>query len=239
MIERMIELMDLTIGNASPLLVKQTLHFAAGTLTALIGRNGSGKSTLLRVMSGAQKALAGEVTIGGVNPATASVSELARIVGVVGTESVRIRNLTCRELVSLGRSPHTGLFGRLNEHDVKAVNDAMGLVGMREFAERQVTEISDGEMRRVMIARALAQDTPVILLDEPTSFLDVPGRYEVCRLLARLTQERGKTIVYSTHELEPALQYANNIALLADKSLLMLPPADMRVNSQFKSLFEM
>lgn len=234
----MIEFKNLTIGNSAPLLVDQTLQFAPRTLTALIGRNGSGKSTLLRVMAGAQKAMKGQVTIDGLNPATASVSELAHKVAVVNTDTVKIRNLTCRQLVGMGRAPLTGLFGRLYSHDLKAVDDALADVGMTDLALRQVTEISDGEMRRVMIARALVQDTPVILLDEPTSFLDVPGRYEICRLLARLAHIHGKTIVYSTHELEPALKYADAVALLADLSLLMLPPDEIRVNQQFKSLFE-
>lgn len=233
----MIDLKNITVGNGTPLLVNQSLHIASDTLTALIGRNGSGKSTLLRVICGEQKPMAGVVTVGGLNPAKASPAELARMVAVVTTESVRLRNLTCRELVALGRSPYTGIFGKLSDEDERIVDDAINAVGMNAFTSRQTTQISDGEMRRIMIARALAQDTPVMLLDEPTSFLDVPGRYEICRLLSALARHRNKTILYSTHELDPALQYADNIVLLTDRQLLALPPAEMRRNSTFQSLF--
>lgn len=215
----MIELRDLTIGNSSPLLVEQNLTLPSNTLTALIGRNGSGKSTLLRVISGEQSPIAGEVIIGGINPAKVTTAELAKIVSVVTTESVRVRNLTCRQLIALGRSPYTGLFGKLSAKDEQKVDDALNAVGMGEFANRQITQISDGEMRRIMIARALAQDTPVMLLDEPTSFLDVPGRYEICRLLAELAHKHGKTILYSTHELEQARECADEIILIANRQL--------------------
>lgn len=233
----MIELKNLTISNSAALLVEQNLTLPSNTLTALIGRNGSGKSTLLRVISGEQSPMSGEVIIGGTNPAKATAAELAKIVSVVTTESVRVRNLTCRQLIALGRSPYTGLFGKLTADDEQKVDDALNAVGMGEFANRQITQISDGEMRRIMIARALAQDTPVMLLDEPTSFLDVPGRYEICRLLAELAHRHGKTILYSTHELEQALQYSDWILLLAKHSLQMHRPSALQQSPPFQSIF--
>lgn len=236
----MIKLLNLTVGNGTtPLLLNQNIEICRpGTLTALIGRNGSGKSTLLRVLCGQQRPTHGEALIGDLDPAQASPMTLAKHIAVVTTETVRVRNLTCRELVAMGRTPYTGLLGNLSPTDERCVSEALDAVGMAEFAARQLTQISDGEMRRVMIARALAQDTPVMILDEPTSFLDVPGRYEVCRLLSNLAHRQNKTIVYSTHELEPAMRYADSIALLAEKRLLILPPEKMRANDQFKSLFE-
>lgn len=228
----MIELKNLTIGNREPLIVEQNLSLEANTLTALIGRNGSGKSTLLRVLSGEQKPLGGEVNIGGLNPAKASPAELSKMIAVVTTETVRVRNLRCREFVALGRSPYTGIFGKLSEEDDEKVSKAIAAVGMTAFASRQVTQISDGEMRRVMIARAVAQDCPVMLLDEPTSFLDVPGRYEVSNLLAQLAHEHGKTILYSTHELDPAYEHADRIILLEDGRLSISVDEPWRVTTR-------
>lgn len=233
----MICLDNLTVGNRTALLENQSLQIAPHTLTAIVGRNGSGKSTLLRVISGAQRPISGAVTIDGLDPVRAKPAELAKKVAVVTTETLKIRNVTCRQFVAIGRSPYTGFFGTLSPDDYAKVDEALGAVGMSAFAGSQISEISDGEMRRVMIARALAQDTAVILLDEPTSFLDVPGRYEISALLADLAHRHGKTIVYSTHELEPALLNADLVALLADKQLLALPPEEMRHNAQFQSLF--
>jgi len=216
---------------------QQSLSIPAGSLTALIGRNGCGKSTLLRTIAGTQKPLAGSVTVNGINVAKASARHLADTIAVITTETVRIPNLTCRELVAYGRAPHTGLLGRLSADDEAIVDSSLRAVGMEHFASRRVTHLSDGESRRIMLARAMAQQTPVILLDEPTSFLDVPGRYEICALLGRLAREQGKTIVYSTHELEPAFQQADNILLMRHKGFLFLPPELMRGNSSFVASF--
>ncbi len=235
----MIELHDISIANdsARPLISSQSLTIASGNLTALIGRNGCGKSTLLRVLSGAQRATCGRVIINNLDVARASARELALTIAVITTESVRVENLTCRQLVSYGRSPHTGLLGRLTPADEAIVGNALEAVGMTEFADRRVSRISDGEGRRIMLARALAQKTPVILLDEPTSFLDVPGRYEIAALLGRLAREQGKTILYSTHELEPAFREADNILLMRPEGLLLLPPDEMRLSAEFKRAF--
>lgn len=234
----MIQLSHLSVSNSPGriLLGDVELTLPDSSLTALVGRNGCGKSTLLRVIAGTQKPQAGEVCINGVNPRYASAAELASTVAVVTTEAGRVPNLTCRELVALGRSPYTGVFGRLAAADVAKVEQSLAAVGMAGFASRQVTGLSDGEMRRMMIARALAQDTPAILLDEPTSFLDVPGRYEVCALLAQLAHNEYKTILYSTHELEPAMRFADNILLIASGKAIMVPPAQMRTVKEFRAL---
>ena len=158
------------------------------------------------------------------------------MVTVVTTESIKVRNLTCRELVSLGRSPHTGLFGRLSVADNEIIDKSLDLVGMNSFRNRDIARLSDGEIRRVMLARALAQDTPVILLDEPTSFLDVAGRYDVCVLLQELAHNQNKTILYSTHEIEPATQYSDSMMLISQNKVLILPPNQMLLNSEFKDL---
>ena len=234
----MIEFHNLSIANSPKkhLVQDLTLSLPQGTLNALTGRNGCGKSTLLRVVAGLQRPANGEVALGRLNPSKATTAELAKTVAVVTTESINVRNLTCREFVSIGRSPHTGIFGRLTKEDKETVEHSLETVGMQDFAEREITSMSDGETRRVMLARALAQDTPIIILDEPTSFLDVPGRYNVCELLAQLAHKQGKTILYSTHELEPAMRYADLIMLISNGSTITLPPEDMRQADAFKDL---
>lgn len=235
----MIELTDITIANsaAAPLVAGQTLTLPAGTLTALIGRNGCGKSTLLRTLSGMQKPVAGKITVGGIDVSHASARELAETIAVITTGSPKVANLTCRELVAYGRSPHTDMLGRLTAADEAIIDKSLEAVGMQDFANRRVDRISDGESRRIMLARALAQETPVILLDEPTSFLDVPGRYEISALLGRLAREEGKTVVYSTHELDPAFRQADNILLMRPEGFLLLPPTLMSGNDAYKELF--
>lgn len=234
----MIAIKDLTIANSprKPLITDLSIELERGTLTALIGRNGCGKSTLLRVIAGLQKPTKGTVRLGELNPTKATAAELAKVVAVVTTEGINVRRLTCKEFVSFGRSPHTGLFGRLSKEDREIARHALEAVGMQEFAEREVMSLSDGETRRIMLARALAQDTPIILLDEPTSFLDVPGRYDVCELLAKLAREQQKTILYSTHELEPALEYADNIMLISNGKAITMPPKEMQQSEAFKDL---
>ena len=222
----MIELQNITIANnpKHPLVQGQSLSIPRATLTALIGRNGCGKSTLLRAMAGIQHPLQGTVTINGVDVNHASARKLARLVAVITTESIKVDNLTCRQLVSYGRAPHTGMLGRLSASDEQIVDEALQTVGMEQFAQRKVGQISDGEGRRILLARALAQQTPVILLDEPTSFLDVPGRYEISALLGRLAREQGKTIVYSTHELDPAYLNADNLLYMSKQGLKFAAP---------------
>lgn len=222
----MIELRNITLANdpGRQLIGNQSVRISDGTLTALIGRNGCGKSTLLRVMAGLRRPQQGQVIINDTDVRHSPASEMARLVAVITTENPKVENLTCRQLVAYGRAPHTGLLGRLSADDERIVDHALQTVGMQSFASRKINTISDGEGRRIMLARALAQQTPVILLDEPTSFLDVPGRYEIAALLKRLAREEGKTIVYSTHELEPAYRYSDNILFMSADGLLLAPP---------------
>ncbi len=181
--------------------------FTKGTLNAIVGRNGSGKSTLLRVTAGLAKPLAGEVLIAG-------DGSLERRVSLVSTERVRALNLRVRDLVSLGRAPYTGWAGRLTEQDHDSIDTALKLVGMSSFTDKYIDTLSDGEAQRVMIARALAQDTPVMLLDEPTAFLDYHSRREIVELLVNLAQEQGKTIIFSSHELDLVEEFADKVIKL-------------------------
>lgn len=210
-----------------------------GQMTCLIGTNGAGKSTLMRTLAGFQKPLAGEVLLQGRNMNEYDDRELARLIGVVLTERVDVNNMTVTEMVALGRSPYTGFWGRLNDEDRQIVADSIRLVGITHLAGRMIQTLSDGERQKVMIAKALAQQTPVILLDEPTAFLDYPSKVEVMQLLKRLSREADKTILLSTHDLELALQMADTLWLMAsDGQLHIGSPHDLASQGHLSQLIE-
>jgi iron complex transport system ATP-binding protein len=185
-----------------------------GELTCLLGENGVGKSTLLRTLSAFQPSLAGTVVINGRALEDYSDQELAKTIGVVLTEKPDVGLMTAYDLVALGRSPYTGFWGRLDDEDHAAVRQAIGQVGIDALSQRQVATLSDGERQKVMIAKALAQETPVIFLDEPTAFLDYPSKVDVLLLLKRISRQSQKTIFLSTHDLELALQVADMVWLM-------------------------
>lgn len=234
----MIRLENISLGYGSRRLLEGvSAHFEAGGLTALIGRNGAGKSTLLRALAGLEPLQAGSITIGGTSIAELDGAEAARRVAFVATDKVRIANLPCEDLVALGRAPYTNWIGRLQAVDREIVADALAKVGMSDFARKTMDRMSDGECQRVMIARALAQQTPVILLDEPTAFLDMPNRYELCRLLQRLAHDEQKTIIFSTHELDIASKMCDSIALIDTPTLLHQPASEMVASGAIERLF--
>ena len=222
----MIELKELTIGYAQKNNTKvvasginATLH--SGRLTCLIGANGIGKSTLLRTLSAFQPPLSGEIFIDNESPiplSTLTDKQLSRLIGVVLTEKPDVQNMTVFELVGLGRSPYTGFWGRLNEDDKEVVKESLRLVGIESLQDRLIQTLSDGERQKTMIAKALAQQTPVIYLDEPTAFLDYPSKVEMLTLLRHLARETGKTIFLSTHDMELALQIADELWLMTAES---------------------
>ncbi len=203
----------------------------AGCMTCLIGPNGVGKSTLLRTLSAFQPKIAGEIVLEDKDLSLYSEKELARLIGVVLTEKPDIQNMTVREVVGLGRSPYTGFWGTLTDDDWKVVDQAMVQVGIQSLTRRMIQTLSDGERQKVMIAKALAQQTPVIYLDEPTAFLDYPSKVEMMRLLRRLSRNNGKTVFLSTHDLELALQIADRVWLLtADNQLHVGTPHELAQN---------
>ena len=216
-----IQLRDLSIGYTTKHGVRTVAEgingaIRSGELTCLLGPNGVGKSTLLRTLSAFQPAISGEVLISrseerGVWSEITSFTdkELSRLIGVVLTEKPDVRNMSVRELVALGRSPYTGFWGTCSKDDLRIVDEAIEMVGIGELSRRPVHTLSDGERQKVMIAKALAQQTPVILLDEPTAFLDYPSKVEVLQLLRRISREAEKTIFLSTHDVELALQLAD------------------------------
>ena len=215
----MVTLTDLSIGYQTKKGTKVVAeHLDAtinsGELTCLLGQNGIGKSTLLRTLSGFQPKLAGSITIGDRELDSYTDRELARMIGVVLTERPDVQQMTAREMVSLGRSPYTGFWGRLSADDEQVVSEALRLVDIESLEERLVSTLSDGERQKVMIAKALAQQTPVIFLDEPTAFLDYPSKVEMLLLLRRISREARKTVFLSTHDLELALQVADVLWLM-------------------------
>lgn len=202
--------------------VQENLGFtlAPGRLTCLLGPNGAGKSTLLRTLCGAQKPFGGTLEINGKSIRTMSEKELSRLVGVVLTDPVFAGGLTVHELVSLGRQPHSGFFGVLTEHDHQVVARALESAGVAHKADCYFAQLSDGERQKTLIAKVLAQESPVILLDEPTAFLDVVSRIEVMNLLRKLAGE-GKTILLSTHDTEQAFRMADHLWLLSKEEGLV------------------
>jgi len=234
----MIELVDLSVGyRRRKLLDRVAATLAAGELTALIGRNGTGKSTLLRTVCGLEAPLGGAVRLDGCDLALMAPARLARRVAFVATERVRVANLRCEDVVALGRAPYTNWFGRMQDEDRWTVARALDAVGMGTFARRTMDRISDGECQRVMIARALAQDTPVIVLDEPTSFLDLPGRRELVSLLRQLAHEERKCILFSTHELDLVLAFADRVMLIDPPQLCTLPAEELAGSERLERLF--
>ena len=192
--------------------ITDSIH--SGELTCLLGENGAGKSTLLRTLSGFLPPISGDITILGKPLQSYRERELATVIGVVLTERTNLQNMTVEELVGMGRSPYTGFWGRLSAEDRVKVGEALALVGIFALRGRMVQTLSDGERQKVMIAKALAQETPIIFLDEPTAFLDYPSKVEILRLLGRLSHDMGKTIFLSTHDLELALRVADRVWLM-------------------------
>lgn len=235
----MIKLNDITLSFGSRKLIEHaSAHFECGRMTALLGRNGTGKSTLLRAIASLGEVQGGVIEIGGRDLCDLSNAELARMVAFVNTERVSVEAMTAYDLVAVGRSPYTDWSGRLRSCDHEAIERSIRIAGVEHLADRYVDTLSDGECQRVMIAKALAQDTPAILLDEPTSYLDMPNRYELCTLLGRLAHDEGKCVLFSTHELDIALTLSDNIALVDTPQLLYMPTGEMIASGSIERLFD-
>ena len=209
-----------------------------GELTCLLGQNGIGKSTLLRTLSAFQPSLGGTILLDShetgadgrshmVALDTLSDRQLSRLIGVVLTEKPDVRNMSVEEMVGMGRSPYTGFWGTLNADDHQLVDEAMTLVGIGGLRRRKLHTLSDGERQKCMIAKALAQQTPVIYLDEPTAFLDFPSKVEMMQLLRRLAVSEQKTVFLSTHDVELALQVADRLWLMEPGRLSVGTPQEL------------
>jgi len=208
-----------------------------GELIAVIGRNGIGKSTLLRTLAGLQNPLGGDVKINGKSIREYSRLELAKRTGYISTEVVRVSNMSVYDLVSLGRFPHTNWLGTTGHEDNVFVDNSIARTGLSDLRNRNISEISDGERQKAMIARVLAQDTDFMIMDEPTAFLDIAGKYGIVSLLMKLAAD-GKTIIFSTHDFSIALNHADKIWLLFDDRLVEGAPEDLMSEGAFEHLFE-
>lgn len=242
--EALLRIEGLTIGYkngsrrvrvAGPL----NISMKAGELVCLLGPNGAGKSTLIRSIAGLQDPFEGTVKIGGKLLSNLKPLEIATRLSIVLTDPVRSSNLDVYSLISLGRNPYSGWLGRLGKKDKEVIQKAISATHLENFLDRKMGQLSDGESQKVMLARALAQDTPLIILDEPTAHLDLPSRIEMMRLLHRLAKETNKAILVSTHELDLALQVADKIWLLKkDGTLDAGLPEDLVLNEVFEKAFE-
>ena len=239
-----IELKALTTGYRSKrgehVVSKQiTATLQAGELTCLLGPNGAGKSTLLRTLAAFQPPLSGEMLLDGQLLQEYTAQQLAMRIGVVLTERPSIKGMRVREMVAMGRSPYTGFWGGLKAEDEKAVDEAIAQVGIRNLERRQVDTLSDGERQKVMIAKALAQQTPIIFLDEPTAFLDFPSKVEMLLLLRRLAREMQKTVFLSTHDIELALQTADRLWLMGrdTEELIIGTPRELAATGALPHFF--
>lgn len=210
----------------------------SGELTCLLGANGVGKSTLLRTLSSFQPKLDGHIYIRNKEVDEYTDKELARLIGVVLTERPQVQNLSVEDLIGLGRSPYTGFWGTLDKADKDIVRQSARLVGVEHLLRRMSDTLSDGERQKVMIAKALAQETPIILLDEPTAFLDFPSKVEIMQLLQGLSRQTGKTIFLSTHDLDLALQLADRVWLMqAGGRLDVGVPEDLALDGTLSRFF--
>lgn len=209
----------------------------SGTLYTLIGANGIGKSTLLRTISGLQKPLHGSVLLNGLPVNEYTPNQLAQQLSLVLTDALPQGNLSVYELVALGRQPYTNWMGSLSAEDGALVEKSLRLTDTPHLAHKKVHELSDGQLQNVLIARALAQDTPFIILDEPTTHLDLPHKVSLLRLLKKLALEEGKCILYSTHDLDLALQLSDEIIIMKKGILEQGTRTELNAKDSFIGLF--
>ena len=256
-------LQHLTIGYVSKSIRKVVANgingaIRSGELTCLLGRNGVGKSTLLRTLAAFQPALEGDILIAEASQIPAELSvcsdvpqnagfkalasfsdkELSHTIGIVLTEKPDVHNMSVEDMVGMGRSPYTGFWGTLSKEDKAIVQKAIRQTGIESLHHRMVRTLSDGERQKVMIAKALAQQTPIIYLDEPTAFLDFPSKVETMQLLHRLAAEEQKTIFLSTHDVELALQLSDCIWLMEPDGLYIGTPHELAIQGMLNRFIE-
>lgn len=216
-------LQHLTIGYGSTAVLSDiTANVSEGTVVALLGLNGSGKSTLLRTIAGFQAPLAGSIHL---QQEEGRDDDISRVVSIVMTHKPEADDMSVEELVSLARTPYTGFFGRLSQTDLSIVDEALAEVGIESLRMKKIGQLSDGECQKALIAKALAQQTPIILLDEPTAFLDYPSKVELMHLLMKLAKEQGKIILFSSHDIDLANHFADRLFLIHDGRFIDQPTA--------------
>ncbi|WP_372754330.1 ABC transporter ATP-binding protein [Labilibaculum sp.] len=236
----LLQVKDLAIGYGSKLVAdKLSANIPSGELICLLGSNGTGKSTLIRSICAFQPILSGSVCVNQLELQNLNSRELSKLIAVVLTDRVVVPNATVAELVGYGRSPYTGMLGRLNAEDRMIVENAIEECGIAHKKDHPLSSLSDGERQKAFIAKALAQDTPLIILDEPTAFLDLPARVEIMQLLRNIANSSGKSILMSTHDLDLALQLSDRLWLLQQGGPLITgSPEDLLLQNAFQSMFQ-
>ena len=214
------------------------LSLEKGKLIALIGANGIGKSTLLRTITGIQKTISGTVLLNEKDIHKLDTVTLAQNLSVVLTEKLPPSNLTVWELIALGRQPYTNWIGKLTDKDIAKINEAIELTQISHLISKKHYEISDGQLQIVLIARALAQDTPLIILDEPTTHLDLLHKVVLFKLLKKLTQETGKCILFSTHDIDMAIQLSDEMIIMTPENVIQDQPCNLILKGSFNDLFQ-
>ncbi len=235
-----LELKDITLGfprQPQPLLSGVNLSVDAGTFVAIVGRNGAGKSTLLKSLVGLLRAQNGEILVGGESLSAISPVQRARLVSFVSTESISVAHLRVWDVVAMGRAIYSSWHGAISAADERIIEESLTVVSMESFINKSIDSLSDGERGRVMIARALAQRTPLILLDEPTAFLDLPNRYMVMQLLRDLAHRLGKIVLLSTHELDLAGEFADRMWVVSEGAVYDGTATQMRDSAPMKAIF--
>ncbi|GAT61879.1 ABC transporter ATP-binding protein [Paludibacter jiangxiensis] len=213
------------------------LELLSGEMVCMIGPNGCGKSTLLRTLAGLQRPITGSILVDGKNMETLSAQDRAESLALTLTDRVEVDKMSVYEIVAMGRYPYTNRFGRLTEEDRTIVAEALAQVHLEEKAQRYISELSDGERQRAMIAKVLAQSTPLLFFDEPTAHLDLPNRVSIMLLLAQLAKTTGKSILLSTHELELAMQVADKLWLMSDRGVQVGTTDQLIADGSFENVF--
>ncbi len=235
---------DLNIGyknGRSSAIVTQkniSIQLKRNELIALVGINGIGKSTLIRTLCGLQPPLSGTITINQQPLQTYTTTDLAKLVSVVLTDPIPESNLTVYELIALGRQPYTNWIDRLNLEDTSQINNAIALTELESLQHKKHTELSDGQLQKVLIARAIAQDTPLILLDEPTTHLDLSHNVSILKLLQKICLKSNKSILYSTHDINIAIKLAHQIIVFTEDEVIQNNPCELIQKGVFNNLFK-
>lgn len=235
----LIKATDLSIGYDKKAIISNlSLELNKGQLCCLLGANGIGKSTLLKTLSSLLEPIKGDLELSGIAISEITAHQRAQKVSIVLNNQNIDSDLLVRELVELGRSPYTSWLGNLKDNDIAKVMEAIQACQLEHLSNKPLSHISDGERQRAMIARCLAQDTKLMLLDEPTAFLDYPNQINITQLLKKLTLEQGKTIILSTHDWTLAFDIADQLWVLTEKGkLLQGSPEELKNNDEFKSIF--
>lgn len=237
-----IETVELLIGyqtKKEAIVIARDIQFSIqeGELVAIVGSNGIGKSTLLRTLAKIQPALSGTIQINGKPLHDFKDLELAKVISLVLTDPIASKNMTVSEIIALGRQPYTNWMGTLSANDIAKVKEIIGMVELEEIAHKKCFEISDGQLQRAMIARALAQDTEIILLDEPTTHLDLHHKVQILKLLQKIAKETHKTILFTSHEIELSIQLCDKMLLMNTGNYSFGMPEELIKLGAFDTLF--